>query len=110
MKLMEVGQIKLNNNKDMLIEELKQTNWYKSRPKIIQQVMDMIHPMQFYKLKETGKQCYIISIEEPISGKFEDITFIVQKTGIGGLLEKIGLSELDTNQVFNVKFEDLEPW
>lgn len=94
--------------------DIKKTTWYKTRPEIIKKTIELLPPDRFYKFKDSGKQCFIISIEEPESGKFEDITLTVQKTGVGGkmggLMAHIGLRLLDQNRVFGVKIEDIEPW
>lgn len=58
-----------------------------------------------YKLKDSGKQCHIVSFEENESG---DVTCTIQKTGVGGAMYEMGLGELDANIVFGVKLEDLE--
>jgi len=94
----------------MTLEELKQTEWYQGKPEVIKQAIELLPPIHLYKFKDSGKQCYIISIEEPDSGKIEDITFTVQKTGIGGPMAEMGLGELDIHDVFGVKISDLEPW
>lgn len=85
-------------------------DWYNERPEIIKRALNIIPPDKLYKIKATGSQCYIYSIEEPKSDLFEDITVTVYKTGIGGALDNIGLGHLDTNGVFGLKIEDLEPW
>jgi hypothetical protein len=94
----------------MTIEELRETEWYQTRPELIKQVIELLPPIQFYKIKDSSKQCHILSIEEPESGKLEDITVTVQKTGTGGPMTKMGLSSLDMNAVFGLKIEDLEVW
>lgn len=94
----------------MDLEELKQSDWYKQRPKIIKQAICQLPPTQAYIFKETGKQCVITSFEEPESGKFEEVTCTVYKTGKGGSMEKLGAPELDTGIVFGVKLDALEPW
>ena len=94
----------------MELQELKQTDWYKERPAIIQNAIDLLPPTKLYKFKESGKQCQLISFEEPNSKKLNDVTVTVQKTGIGGVMDEIGLGSLDTNQVFGVKLTDLEEW
>lgn len=94
----------------MNLEELKQTEWYKERPEIIKQAINILPPTQLYKFKDSGKQCQLISYSEPKSGKFEEITVVVQKTGKGGLLDAMGIGFLDTHQVFGVRLEDLEVW
>lgn len=63
-----------------------------------------------YKFKNSGKQCIIESFEEPESGKLEDVTCTVQKTGKGGVMGKMGIPELDMNKVFGLKLDDLEAW
>ena len=92
----------------MTLEELKQTDWYNERPSIIQQAIDILPPTEMYKFKTSGKECLIMSYEEPESNDPKDVTITVQKTGKGGVLEQLGLSSLDTNQVFGVKLDDLE--
>lgn len=94
----------------MTLEDLKQSDWYKERPLVIQQAIDIIPPTQLYKFKDSGKQCAIMSYEEPESGKLEDVTCTVAKTGIGGAMAHMGLGNLDTNGVFGVKLDDLEKW
>jgi hypothetical protein len=87
----------------MDLQEIKQTDWYKERPKIIQKAIDILPPSKMYKFKSSGKQCFLISYEEPESGKFEDVTVTVKKTGKGS-----ALGSLDTNSVFGVKLDELE--
>lgn len=90
----------------MHLRELKQTDWYKERPALIQKAINLLPPTKLYRLN--GKQCQIISYEE--GEKSDDVTVTVQKTGVGGVLVKMGLGALDTNQVFGVKLTDLEEW
>lgn len=92
----------------MTIEEIRETDWYKERPEVIKQAIELLPPTQLYMFKTDGKQCTIYSYEEPKSGKIEDVTITVQKTGIGGVLSDIGLGIFDTNLVFGVKIDDLE--
>lgn len=92
------------------LEKLKEDEWYKTRPEIIKQIIDKYDPTILWKFKSSGKQCYIYAYNEPKSGKLEDITLEVQKTGVGGILDQMGLGVLDTNMVEGVKPEDLEPW
>lgn len=94
----------------MTLEKLQQNEWYKQRPEVIRQAIDKLPPIQLYKFKESGKQCQIVSFEEPESGKLEDVTCTVQKTGVGGAMAEMGLGALDTNRVFGVKLDDLEVW
>lgn len=93
----------------MTLEELKQTDWYEEKPKVIKKAICKLPPIQIYKFKNSDKQCIILSFEEPESGKLKDVTCTVKKTGIGGALEALGLSMFDTNYVSNVKLDDLEP-
>lgn len=92
----------------MTLEEFQKEEWYKSRPKVIQQAIDKLPPIHKYKFKDSGKQCCIVSYSEPISGRLDDVTIVVQKLGIGGAMDEMGLGELDKNQVFDVKLDDLE--
>lgn len=94
----------------MELKELQETDWYKSRPKLIQDAIDKLPPIKLYKFKNSGKQCLVIAFEEPESGNLEDVTVTVEKTGIGGIMHEVGLGGLDRNSVFGVKLEDLEPW
>jgi len=96
----------------MTLEELKQNTWFKTRPPIIQEAILKLPPICLYKFKDTEKQCYIISFEEPIKDNYtiDEVTVVVQKTGKGGVMDEMGLGQLDTNQVFSVKLDDLEPW
>jgi hypothetical protein len=92
------------------LEEIKQSEWYLERPQVIKEAVDKVPPNKLYRMKETGKQCYILSYEESDGDRLEDVTCTVQKTGIGGLMESLGLGDLDTNQVFGVFLNSLEPW
>ena len=94
----------------MTLEELKESNWYKERPEVIQQAICILPLICLYKFKDSGKQCVIYSFSEPESNKLEDVTITVQKTGIGGPMAEMGLGLLDTNKVFGVRLDDLEPW
>ena len=94
----------------MTIDELKQTDWYNERPDVIKQAICKLPPTQLYKFKDSGKQCQIYSYSEPESGKLEDVTCTVQKTGVGGPLATMGLGVLDKGVVFSVNLDDLEPW
>lgn len=94
----------------MDLQELKQTDWYKERPSVIQGAIDLLPPIKLYKFKESGKQCELMSYQEPDSGKLEDVTVAVGKTGIGGAMDEMGLGSLDKNMVFGVKITDLEEW
>lgn len=96
----------------MTLEEFKETDWYKERPEIIKQAICLLPPMQLYKFKESGYQCYIVSYEEPDPSDemFKTVTVTVQKTGVGGPLAGTGFERLNTNGVFGVKLDDLEPW
>lgn len=92
----------------MTLEEIQQEDWYKERPEVIQRAIDILPPIQLYQFKDSKKQCYIISYEEPENGKLEDVTVTVQKTGVGGALAGMGIGALDNNRVFGVKLTDLE--
>jgi hypothetical protein len=95
----------------MNLQELQETDWYKERPRVIQQAIDITPPIILYKFKSSGKQCYIEGYEEPESGKLEDIRLRVVKTGIGGPMYDMGMGVLDEGMgVFGVSPEDLEPY
>jgi hypothetical protein len=90
--------------------DVKELSWYKSRPKVIRQAIDLLPPTQHYRIMSSGKQCFIVSYEEPKSGKFEDVTVTVQKTGSGDDEDFPSVDYIHKNQVFGVKLSDLEPW
>ena len=92
--------------KRMTMEDVKKDKWYLSRPKVIQDFMDIVSPIRPHKFKDSGKHCYVVSIQEPISGKLEDVSCTVTKTGYGGAT---GFNPLDTNSVFGIKPADIEP-
>lgn len=94
----------------MELQDLKQTEWYKERPVVIQKAIDLLPPTKLYRFKDSKKQCQLISFEEPKSNKLEDVTVTVQKTGVGGGMDEMGLAGLEDNQVFGVKLTDLEEW
>jgi len=94
----------------MDLQELKKTDWYKVKPSLIQNAIDLLPPTKMYRFKNSKKQCHIISYEEPESNKFDDVTVTVQKTGEGGSMDVMGFGALDTNQVFDVKLTDIEEW
>jgi hypothetical protein len=91
----------------MTLESLQQMTWYKERPLVIRQAIDILPPICMYKFKDSGKQCHIISYEEPKEGTDDVVTVTVLKTGVGSLP---GLEELNKNAVFGVGLDDLEPW
>lgn len=91
----------------MELEEIKQTDWYKERPQHIKDAIDIKPPCYMYRMKETGKKCYIIAYDEDND---KHVTLTVQKMGEGGVLAEIGMGMLDINQVFGVELNDLEPW
>ena len=92
----------------MTLNELKQTDWYQERPDSIKEAIEKLPPIVLYKFKNSGKQCHIISYDE--DKETGEITLTVQKTGLGGAMAQMGLGTLDTNAVFGVKLDDLEPW
>jgi hypothetical protein len=80
--------------------------WYNTKPQVIKDAIDMLPPDKMYMFKDSKKECYITSYEEPQSGKLEDVTVTVQKTGEGSIW---GLESINMNRVFGVKLTDLEP-
>lgn len=91
----------------MTLKDIQNSDWYKTRPAIIQKAIDNYSPLDVYTL-ESGKQCTLISYEEPESGLYEDVTVTVQKNGYGTLLVPHGFNPLDTNKVFGVKLTDIK--
>lgn len=81
--------------------------WFKKRPKIIQEAILKRPPDKTYQFITSKKQCYIISYQEP-SSPGNAVTLVVQKTGTGGPLAAMGLSAIDQNQVFGVQLDDIE--
>ena len=92
------------------LDEFLDTEWYKSRPEVIKEAIKKCPPTQYYKIKNTGHQCFLYSYSEPESNKLEDVTITVIKTGRGGTLDKMGLSVLNQNGVFGLKLDDIEIW
>ena len=90
------------------LSEFKTSEWYLTRPETIRKAIDLLPPVILYQWKTNKKQCYIIGYTEPNDKELE-VTLIVQKTGIGGLMAAMGLSSIDKNQVFGVHINDLEP-
>lgn len=90
------------------LESLKQSEWYQERPDTIKEAINKTPPTVLYRFKDSKKECYIIGYTEPETpdGK---VTLIVQKTGNGGPMAEMGLGTLDTNQVFGVDSDNLEP-
>ncbi|GAB3975501.1 hypothetical protein GCM10028806_33200 [Spirosoma terrae] len=89
------------------LEELQQTEWYRTRPSIIQEAIDYLPPLYVYRFKNSGKQCVIVSYGEP-EEEGGPVTVTVQKTGEGGSMAELGLGILDQHQVFGVSLDDLE--
>lgn len=94
----------------MSIDEFKELDWYKTRPEIIKQAINLLPPTELWKFKDSGKQCEIYSYDEPKSNKLEDVTVTVICTGIGGAMANAGMGELTKRKVFGVSLDSLEPW
>jgi len=96
-------------NKQENLLQLMETDWYKSRPEEIQAAIKEFAP-GYYRLKNSGKQCFIIGYNESDSNhedpKFHSVTFIVMKTGVGGLFPALDKSQ----HIHGVQKEDIEPW
>ena len=88
------------------LEELQNSDWYKTRPEIIQRTIDNYSPFDLFEFKDSKKQCHIIAYTEP-DEDFSEVTLMVQKTGIGGVMYDLGLGSLDIYKVFGVKLTDL---
>lgn len=66
-----------------LLEQLKETEWYKTRPPVIQKAIDMFDPTKLYKIIETGEECRILGYNEMEGQLIEDVTFIIEtRSGI----------------------------
>lgn len=81
------------------IEEVTKSEWFKTRPKEIQQVILEYPPTQYYALNE--KQCYIHSYSEG-----DPITVTIYKTGRSLTPQLLP----QTNGVFGVDPKDLTSW
>jgi hypothetical protein len=89
------------------IQEIMESDWYKTRPEAIQQAIVKMPPTVMYRFKDSKKECYILAYTEGDTEN-DPVTLVVQKTGKGGILSTLGMPELDTNQVFEVSIDDLE--
>lgn len=90
------------------LEQIMESDWYQTRPDIIKEVIIKTPPTVMYRFKDSKKECFILGYTE---GEKEGspVTLVVQKTGKGGALAEMGMSSIDTNQVFDVLPDDLEP-
>lgn len=90
------------------LKEIQESEWYKTRPLVIQQAIDECPPA-VYRIIATDHQCVIYCYDEPESGLLDDVTVKVIKTGVGGALDKLGLSELGRNwKVFGLHLSDIQ--
>ena len=95
----------------MTLEELHNTDFYKTAVDIVKKAIDYIPPTMMYKFKDSGKQCYILSYDfNDEDTDFMKVTLTVQKTGKDASMTPLGFENLHQNKVFNVKLDDLEPW
>jgi len=91
----------------VLTEKLKKSDWYKNRPKLVQEKFDEYPPYNTYQLN--GKNVFLYSLDENKDGSVSTCTVnIVEEANPGGLL--FG------RRVFGVALSDLtdlgitEPW
>lgn len=89
------------------LQELHASDWYKELPEKVKVAVDQYPPIKFYRFKDSKKQFYIFSFEEP-ENEDGEITITVQKIGIGGAMAEMGMGPLDTNMVFGVSLKDIE--
>lgn len=94
----------------MTLQDVQAMDWYKTRPKVIQDAIDKLPPIKLYRIKDIGKQCQVYSYSEP-NDKNKEVTVTVILTGKGGPLDGTGLEKLDEGmKVFGYKLDNLEPW
>lgn len=93
---------------DVKLEYLKKSEWFKSKPPIVRDAICKMPPFKMYKIKDSGKQCCILSYDEPLDGSA--VTLKVMKTGIGGAMASMGLGCIDKNIIFGIELDDLDVW
>ena len=84
----------------MSVEQIRETEWYQTRPPAVQQRIDACPPTQFYRLKTTGQIVPIYSYE--VNHQGECNTCKVQ------VLRQYNPEVVLDRTVFNVPFENLE--
>lgn len=95
----------------MLLKEFQQSDYYKSRPAIVQEVFDILPPYGIYKLTKTGVQCVIYEVSQPESGDLDDVKLSVLQTGVGGIFFDLGLGSIEKGvKITGVLIDDLEKW
>lgn len=92
------------NAPDDVKEETRK--WRDSLPPSVQGIVDDYPPIHVYRFKKSQKQFIIKSYG--LDSDTGELTCTIQKTGQGGAMASMGLGSLDTNQVFGVKFDDIE--
>lgn len=93
------------------LEEVQASEWCQTRPKVIQLAIANYPPTQLYRFKASQKQFYIVSYSAPgdlPEDRWEEVTITVNKTGVGGPMDSMGLGLLDTNSVFGVPLNTIE--
>lgn len=95
----------------MILKEFQQSDYYKSRPAIVQEVFNILPPYGLYKITKTGVQCIICRISEPESNDLDDVKLTVVQTGVGGIFCDLGVGDLEKGtQITGVLIDDLEKW
>lgn len=95
----------------MTLRELQQSEWYLSKPLIIQEVFDVLPPFETFRITQTGAQCFLYSISEPESGDLDDVVVSVIQTGIGGFFWSIGLGHYEKGTIIHgILIDELEKW
>jgi hypothetical protein len=91
------------------LEDVLKSDWYKELPQVVKDTIET-YPPGLYKMRDTGKQCFIIGYIEPDpehkDPKFHVVTFIVMKTGIGGIFPIMDKG----SHVHGVSKGNLESW
>lgn len=78
----------MENPMILTLEQLKQTEWFKERPEVIQKTICKFMPTNLYKFIETDEDCRIIGYTEYEGELEEDVTFIIE-TRSGAVYKKV---------------------
>jgi len=79
---------------------VQDSKWYKARPPLIQQKIDLYPPDRLYRQKSTGRIVYLYSYEEGEDGLCETCTITITK--------RFNPTCVLNRRVFGVRLDDLE--
>lgn len=79
---------------------VQDTDWYKARPLLIQQKIDLYPPDRLYRMKSTQQIVYLYSYEENDDGLCETCTITITR--------KFNPTCVLDRRVFGVRLDDLE--